>query len=136
MRPEEIADGLWRWTTHHPSWHPKGDFGREVACFAVRRDDSIVLVDPLVGPGEEGALDALLDGGPATVVITIPYHARSAAELVARHGGEVCGHPAVARRLPSGTPFRAIAPGDALPHGITAHAIGSPRRQEQPLALP
>jgi hypothetical protein len=133
--PEEVAGGIWRWTARHPTWHP-GDFGAEVASFALRRENAVVLVDPLLAPGEEAALDALLDGRPPTVVITIPYHARSAAAMVARHGGEVLGHPGVAKRLPAGTPFRAVAPGDPLPHGMTVHAIGSPRRSEQPVALP
>jgi hypothetical protein len=133
--PEEVAAGIWRWTARHPSWHP-GAFGTEVASFAVDAGEGVVLVDPLLAPGEEAALDGLLDGRAPTVVITIPYHARSAAAVVARHGGQVLGHPGVAKRLAAGTPFRAVAPGDALPHGMTAHAIGSPRRSEQPVALP
>jgi hypothetical protein len=42
----------------------------------------------------------------------------------------------VAKRLPGGAPFRGVAAGEALPHGISAHAIGSPRRQELPMHLP
>ncbi len=39
------------------------------------------------------------------------------------------------RRLPAGSPFRAAAPGDELPLGLTVHRIGNPVRQELPLFL-
>lgn len=133
---EQLAPGLWRFTARHPQWHPSG-FGDEVAGFALRDDDGLALIDPLVlDPGDLAALDALVDG-PVTIFVTIPYHARSAGDLARRWPRvEVLGHEGVRRRLPDGAPFRAVKPGDPLPHDVEALAIGNPRRQEQPLHLP
>jgi glyoxylase-like metal-dependent hydrolase (beta-lactamase superfamily II) len=133
---EELAKGVWRFTARHPEWHPRG-FGDEVAGFAIADEDGLALVDPLVGDEADlAALDDLADG-PVSIFITIPYHCRSAGELARRwERVEVLGHPAVAAKLPPGTPFRAIAPGEALPHGAEAQEIGSPRRQELPLHFP
>jgi hypothetical protein len=134
----ELADGLWRWTARHPDWHP-GAFGAEVASFALRDDEGLVLVDPLLpeGDGADAVLGVLDEApGAVTIVITIPYHVRSAAQLAERYDGEVLGHRAVARRLPSSVRFSAVAPGDALRGGMTVHPIGKPRRYEQPLHVP
>ena len=133
---EKLGQGLWRLTARHPEWHPRG-FGDEVAGFALQGPDGLALIDPLVGdPADLDALDALVDG-PVTIFITIPYHARSAGDLARRWDRvNVLGHPAAEARLPAETPFRAIAPGESLPHGVQSFAIGSPRRQEMPLHFP
>lgn len=133
---EELEQGLWRFTARHPDWHPAG-FGDEVAGFALSHEGGLVLIDPLVDDSADlEALDALVEG-PVTIFITIPYHVRSAADLAKRWDGvEVLGHPAAEAKLPAGTPFRAIAPGEPLPHGVRAFRIGNPRRQELPLYLP
>jgi glyoxylase-like metal-dependent hydrolase (beta-lactamase superfamily II) len=133
---EKLAEDLWRFTARHPEWHPSG-FGDEVAGFAFRDDEGLALIDPLVSDaGDLEALDALADG-PVTIFITIPYHARSAAELARRWDDvTVLGHPAVKRKLPAGTPFQPIQPGQPLPHAAVAFSIGSPRRQELPILLP
>jgi hypothetical protein len=129
-----IADGLWRWTARHPEWHP-GEFGAEVAAWAVREGGGTVLVDPILPAELLPAVDRVVSG-PVTVVVTIPYHVRDAALAAERWGGEILGHAAVARRLPAGAPFRAVAAGDELPLGLSVHRIGNPRRYEQPLLLP
>jgi glyoxylase-like metal-dependent hydrolase (beta-lactamase superfamily II) len=136
MTMKQIADEVWRFTARHPAWHPKG-FGDEVAGFALRDGDELALVDPLVQDAADLAqLDALV-AGAVTIFVTIPYHVRSAARLARRWSRvEVLGHSAVARRLPRGAPFRAIAAGEPLPHDVEAFAIGSPRRQELPLHFP
>jgi len=131
----EIAPGVWRWTARHPDWHPATAFGREVASFALRLGEDTVVIDPLLGDGEDALLDDVV-AGQVTVLVTIPYHVRSAAAVAARHGGEVLGHADVGRRLPSATRFRAVAAGDDLPHGIEAFAIGSPPRKELPFWIP
>lgn len=132
----EIADGIWRWTGRHPEWHP-GAFGAEVASYALPRADGLVLIDPLViDDAQRAALDELV-AGPVTILITIPYHARSAAELAARWPDtSILGPKGTAKRFGPAVPFSPIAAGDSLPHGITAHAIGRPRRGELPLHLP
>jgi glyoxylase-like metal-dependent hydrolase (beta-lactamase superfamily II) len=136
---QEPGPGLWTWQARHPEWHP-GEFGRLVRSWAVEVAGGVVLVDPLLpadGAGTVEALDAAVAGRAVTIAITIPYHVRSSAELSARFGGAtVLGHRRSASRLDASVPFRAIAPGDALPHGMQVVPIGSPRRAEQPLWIP
>jgi hypothetical protein len=145
---QKLTDGLWRWTARHPEWHP-GEFGAEVACFAARADgadgDVLLLIDPLL-PEEEAAAGAVLDtldGALAkrvAILITIPYHVRSSEELWRRYGNDaettIHGHRAAAKRLEDKSAFREIEPGVPLPGGVTAHAVGKPRRYEMPLHLP
>jgi hypothetical protein len=139
--PTEIADGLWRWTARHPEWHP-GEFGREVACFAAAAGDDTLLLDPLLPPEPEPVLDLVggMLGSRLAILITIPYHVRSSEELWGRYRMDadttIWGHPAAAKRLGDRTAFREIEPGTAMPGGVTAHAIGKPRRYEMPLHLP
>lgn len=137
--PQQLADGLWRWTARHPEWHP-GGFGDEVAAFALKADGVGVLVDPLLPPEPGPVLDLVDDiaAGGLAILVTIPYHVRSAEELWRRHRGSctIYGHPAAAKRLEDRSGFEPIEPGAALPAGVTAHAIGHPRRFELPLYLP
>jgi len=136
--PLELAEGLWRWTARHPEWHP-GEFGRRVAAFALRAGDETLLVDPLLPQDDPTPVRDALDGivaGPVAILVTIPYHARSAEALAARYGATIHGHPATAKRLTDTRAFRPAAPGDRLPGGARAFAIGSPRRFELPLWLP
>lgn len=137
---QQLSDGLWRWTVRHPEWHPRSDFGSGVASFAARVDDDLLLIDPLLPEDDESVAAALDDlaEGRVIMVITIPYHVRSAELLLRRYGdrAEILGHPSVGKRLPAGAPVRGVEPGDELPGGATVHRIGNPRRQEQPLLLP
>ena len=136
---DQPAPGFWTWQARHPDWHP-GEFGRLVRSWAVEVERGVVLVDPLL-PADGGetveALDAAVAARPVTIVITIPYHVRSSAELSARYdGAPVLGHRNCAARFGAGTAFRAVAPGDALPHGMQVLPVGAPRRSEQPLWIP
>ena len=133
------ARDLWRWTARHPEWHP-GEFGRVVGSYALSAPDAAVLVDPLLGE-DAGPVLERLDGlvGDRLVIATIPYHVRSAEALWRRYApraeATIHGHPGVAKRLQDTAGFRPLEPGDTLPGGVTAHAIGRPRRHEQPLHL-
>ena len=141
---ERLGDGLWRWTTRHPEWHP-GEFGAEVACFAAQAGDTTLLIDPLL-PEDEQAATTVLDAIDAAVadrvaiLITIPYHVRSSEELWRRYAKDaetsIHGHRACTKRLKDDSAFREIEPGVPLPGGVTAHTIGKPRRYEMPLHLP
>ena len=123
---QELADGLWRWTGRHAEWHP-GEWGAEVASFALDAGDVLLLVDPLVP--DEDFLDELVSG-PVAILITIPYHTRSAELLSERYGAKIYGHPAVAKRLD-----KTVEPIDGeLPGGARAFKI--PRRYEMPIHLP
>lgn len=152
--PTEIAPGLWRWAGPHPEWRA-GDFGREVASFALRvRDGQLLLIDPLLAGtarGEHGSRDheRATDSGPAAllddlaaaatrihVYITIPYHVRSTAEIVARYGParvDVWGERRAAKRLEPDVTVRSPEPGAPLPFGGRCFNIGRPRRAELPL---
>ncbi len=134
---ERVDDGIWRWAARHPEWHPRTEFGAEVACWLVHAGGGTVLVDPLLPEGDDGLraeIDRLVEG-PVVVAITIPYHVRDAAQAASRWDATIVGHEAVARRLPAGAPFRAVAAADQLPLGMTVHRIGNPVRRELPLFL-
>jgi hypothetical protein len=139
---DELADGLWRWTARHPEWHP-GEFGAEVASYAAQAgDDTTLLIDPLLPPDPSSVL-AVIDealGKRLAILITIPYHVRSAEELWRRYREEahttIHGHPACAKRLEDRSAFQEIDPAVPLSGGVTAHAIGKPLRYETPLHLP
>jgi glyoxylase-like metal-dependent hydrolase (beta-lactamase superfamily II) len=163
VEPDRLAAGLWRWTARHPEWHP-GEFGREVASFALRPEgggaggegggasgvggpggaDDLILIDPLLPPDPEPVLDLIGDqldgGGRLTILISVPYHVRSSEEVRRRFRKRaettIWGHPACRKRLREQDGFRELAPGDELPAGISAHAIGKPRRHEMPLFVP
>jgi glyoxylase-like metal-dependent hydrolase (beta-lactamase superfamily II) len=101
MRVEELSRGLWRWTGLHPEWTPEqgGPEGweQEVGCVYYEAPDTVVLVDPLVPPEDEERFWRALDcdvervGKPVRVLLTVHWHARSAAAIAARYGGEVGG---------------------------------------------
>ena len=126
---QELAPGLWRWTARHEEWHP-GEWGAQVASFALRAGDVTLLIDPLVP--DAGFLDPVIRG-PVAILVTIPYHTRSAESLSERYGAPIHGHPAVAKRLRNAR----VEPIDgALPGGARAYRIGKPRRHETPIHLP
>ena len=133
---QELAGGLWRWTARHPEWHP-GTWGAEVGCYALVGPGRTVLIDPLAPAGDDEfwpRLDGIVSGD-AVVVITIPYHVRSAEAVCARYPGTtVWGHRNAAKRLSDRSIFRELAP-DAEPGGVRAFTIGRPRRSEMPLLV-
>ena len=136
--PEETVPGIWRWTARHPDWHP-GEFGAEVASFALETGDDLLLVDPLLP--EDGApvldlLDRLAKGRAASSLITIGYHVRSAESLAERYGGRIFGPPTCAKRLKNADLLTDLTPDSPGPAGAQAFAIGKPRRSERPLWFP
>jgi glyoxylase-like metal-dependent hydrolase (beta-lactamase superfamily II) len=140
-RPKRLAAGLWRWTARHPEWHP-GDFGSEVASFAALAGDDLLLIDPLLPPEPQPVVD-LIDkhvGTRLTILISVPYHVRSSEELWRRYRDRtdctMWGHAACAKRLRDRGGFREIELGVPLPSGVSAHAIGRPRRHETPFYIP
>jgi hypothetical protein len=101
-----------------------------VAAYAALADDRLLLIDPIAPP------DPLPAEGDVAILITIPYHVRDAEQLADRYDAPIYGHPACRKRLRRARRFKEIAPGDELPGGATAHAIGKPRRYETPIHLP
>jgi glyoxylase-like metal-dependent hydrolase (beta-lactamase superfamily II) len=94
---EQIAPHLWWWTSPHPDWGPpdfEGGQGweRDVSCYALVEDGTLVLFDPLVPAGDEGRFWRALDGdveahGPPAILLTIYWHARSAQVILDRYEG-------------------------------------------------
>ena len=144
---EELTTDIRRWTAPHPEWRPRIAWAQEVACFAVTAGDDLLLVDPLAPADEEPfwiELDRLVaDSGARrlAVLITIHYHVRSAGPVYRRYRDRldvsVHGHPSISDgRLGPGVPLTPIEPGEPLPGGAEAFAIGKPRRRETPIYLP
>lgn len=138
MDVTRIDDGLWRWT----AWY--GEWRAEVGCLYVEASDAVVLIDPLV-PEEQDeetrfwrALDRDVEraGVPVHVLVSVFWHVRSAARVVARYGARVHAvsgaRAAIARR--AGVVTDAYRPGDALPAGI--EALRTARRSEVLFWLP
>jgi hypothetical protein len=141
---DELSPGVHRWTAHHPEYRTNVE---GVASYAVVAAEGLALVDPLLPEGAEGKqllerLDAFAAAAPRVdVLVTIPYHTRSAETLWRRWHetveSRVWGHPAVRKRYgDAATPLQEIDVG--VPLGPLAHgfAIGKPRRYETPLYFP
>ncbi len=123
MRLVQIRPHLWRWTAPHPDWTPGADWDQEVACAALVRDEEFVLIDPLAPPGEDAerfwrAVDRDVEHhGAPHVVLTVPYHVRSTAEVVQRYAGtRVWVYEAGVDDVELVTD--SFAEGDALPGGL------------------
>lgn len=90
-RLDEILPGLHRWTADVPDWTPDQGgaegWAQEVACVAWEHEDALVLVDPLVPDGDWGEIDSLAErcGGRVALVVTCPWHVRSAGEAIKRY---------------------------------------------------
>ncbi|MDX6398606.1 MAG: hypothetical protein QOJ43_2014 [Gaiellaceae bacterium] len=89
---QELAPGLWRWTSVHPEAveNPTpgspADWPAEVGSVAYAIDDTLVLIDPLVPADTWPALDELAHGRRRVLVlITIQWHRRSREEVVDRY---------------------------------------------------
>ena len=128
----EIAPGIFRWSARHPEWHP-GRWGAEVASYAVRDAGRTLLIDPLVADEQWAELDSVVQGEVA-IVITIPYHVRSAAGCARRYRGVIWGHRGCRKRLSADDPFQELSP-ESTPPGVRPIAIGKPRRNETPLLV-
>jgi hypothetical protein len=90
MKVDEIVPGLWRWTAAHPEWKEGDDWERDVGCVYYEAPGATVLIDPLVPEERERFLEALdrdveRRGLPVAVLLTVPWHVRSFAELAERY---------------------------------------------------
>ena len=127
MTVDELAPGLWRWTAPHPRWKESDDWEQVVGCLYYEAPEATVLIDPLV-PAERDRFYEALDrdverrGLPVSILLTVPWHARSADELRERYeatsnlpsGVERFALPEVDETLYWLPEHRAIVPGDVL----------------------
>ena len=141
---KELSRGVYRWTTPHPEYRTNAE---EVACYALTAAEGLALVDPLLPQGPAGValldqLDVLAQAAPRVdLLVTIPYHTRSAERLWWRWNETVethiWGHPGVRKRFADpGTQLETIDVGAPLGPLARAFAIGKPRRSETPLYFP
>jgi hypothetical protein len=87
---QKLAPGLWRWTAPHPKWTEGADWEQEVGCVYYEAPNATVLFDPLVPPERERFFEALdrdvqRRGLPVSILLTVPWHGRSSAELAERY---------------------------------------------------
>ena len=98
MDVRQISPGLWLWSAPHPEWRGATDWPEDVNCVYYEAADATVLIDPLVPTGEENEFWQALDrdvertGRPVAVLLTAPWHERSAAEVSNRYGATVWAH--------------------------------------------
>jgi hypothetical protein len=126
---ETIAPGLFRWTAPHPDWRGDGveddhplDWPRDVGCVAAHVGDAVVFIDPLVPDELWPQLDALAEGRDAVVLVTLPFHGRSADAVAERYGASselppgvvALAVPRAGERVFWLPAHAALVPGDAL----------------------
>jgi hypothetical protein len=135
----EVAPGVYTWRAVHPEWNTETE---RVASYALRFDEGLLLVDPLLNGTERGALldelRALAGGGEVHAYITIPYHVRDVETTLDELGdgdgdGKVIGHRALVRKLVRTDRLVDWGSADELPFGVRAVEVGDPRRHERPL---
>lgn len=114
-----VGEGLWRWSARHPEWQPGQGWEPDVWCVYVETPDAVAVVDPLVPADEEDRFWRALDrdverlGLPVTVLLTCPWHARSAAAVEKRYGAT--------RELPPAIEAISAAP-EEVAFWLPAHA--------------
>jgi glyoxylase-like metal-dependent hydrolase (beta-lactamase superfamily II) len=139
MNVREIAPGLHYWTAAHPAWNNATDWPEEVGCVCYETDTTAVLIDPLVPDADPDRAYALLDGwvegcGGAAVLLTAPWHQRSAAAVAKRYDVTVWAHDSGRSRLafetesgplPDGVEL--FVPGGDAAEGQVAFYLPQPR---------
>jgi Metallo-beta-lactamase superfamily len=133
----DVAPGIWAWATSHPEWRPGLGWDADVWCYLVETEDVVLVVDPLLPPGDEREIWRRLDSASRlAVVLTQAAHVRSAGDVARRYGVAVWGH-ADAREKLGGAPFHPLTAGDEAPGG--ARVLGfdqEPGGSGTPLYLP
>ena len=139
MNASEIAPGLHYWTAAHPAWNNAPDWPEQVGCVCYETAGSAVLVDPVVPEGEQDEIYATLDAwvercGGAAVLLTAPWHQRSAAAVAGRYGVTVWAHETGRSRLAFGTHsgplpdgVELFVPGGTAAEGQVAFYLRPPR---------
>jgi len=89
---QQVASGLWRWTTPHPDWEaPKqeddpADWPRDVGSVAYETTETLVLIDPLIANGNFAALDEVAEKSKGVAILTtLEFHRRSRDEVAQRY---------------------------------------------------
>jgi glyoxylase-like metal-dependent hydrolase (beta-lactamase superfamily II) len=120
----ELRPGLRAWTAHHEEWE------QEVRGFAIVDSERLVLVDPLLVGDQWDELDEDRGDSGIDVLLTIHFHARSAAEIRERYPDtKVWAYGPDREEAEKRTAVdRAFEAGEELPGGLVA--IAAPPRPE------
>jgi glyoxylase-like metal-dependent hydrolase (beta-lactamase superfamily II) len=121
---EELRPGLRTWTAYHEEWE------KHVRSFAIVESERLILIDPLLVGDQWDELEAMRGQSGLDVLLTIHWHARSAAEVSERHPDATAWAYApdreeVEKRTPVDRTFEA---GEDLPGGLVP--IAAPPRTE------
>lgn len=124
MLGEELRPGLRTWTAYHDEWK------KHVRGFAIVESERLVLIDPLLVGDQWDELAAMRGQSGLDVVLTIHWHARSAAEVRERHpDATVWAFAPDREEVEKRTPVdRAFETGETLPGGLLPTA--APPREE------
>ncbi len=124
----EILPGVFHWTTPHPKIR--------IAVSSYWLDDPGVLVDPLVPV--DGGLEwfAARPTPPTAVLLSNRHHYRDSGQFVEAFGCSVHCNRAGLHEFTHGEVAEGFDPGDRLPGGVLAHAIGGICPDESALFLP
>jgi hypothetical protein len=125
---QEVLTGVWHWTAHHPK------LGIVVSSYWL--EQSGVLIDPLL-PEQEGIeWFASRSHQPVAVLLTNRHHLREAARFAERFGCEIHCSSAGLHEFSAGLEVAGFEPGDELPGGVRAYAVGAICPDESALYLP
>jgi glyoxylase-like metal-dependent hydrolase (beta-lactamase superfamily II) len=121
---EELRPGLRTWTAYHEEWE------KHVRGFAIVESERLILIDPLLVGEQWDELAAMRGQSGLDVLLTIHWHARSAAQVRERHRDATLWAFAPDRaEVEQRTPIdRAFEAGEELPGGLVP--IAAPPRQE------
>jgi hypothetical protein len=123
---DEIVPGIWHWSASHPRLR--------IVVHSYYLPDEGVVIDP-IGPDE--GLDFFAEHGPPTdVLLTNRHHYRASAQFAERFGVTVRCNRAGLHEFTHGEQVESFDPGDSLPGGIVAHAVGAICPDETALLIP
>jgi len=126
---QEVLPGVHHWTTVHPR------IGIPVSSYWL--DEAGVAIDPLV-PDEGGGLEwfAARPTRPQAVLLSNRHHYRHSAELAEAFGCSVHCNRVGLHEFTHGEVVAGFEPGDVLPGGVVAHAVGGICPDDTALYLP
>ena len=78
---QALQPGLWHWQAPHPQWESGEPWGPNVSSYAIDDGKRLLLFDPLAVPEE---LETRAADRDSAIVLTAPWHERSARDLVER----------------------------------------------------
>lgn len=125
---QEVLPGVWHWTAHHPKIR--------ILVSSYWLDGEGVLIDPLV-PEEEGLeWFASRPLEPSAILLSNRHHLRQSNLFIERFGCSVHCNAAGLHEFSDGPEVAGFEPGEELPGGLLACAVGAICPDETALHLP